>query len=153
MITRLKIALVILCSAIGLLFAPAFTALAASSNPLDQACSQGTASTGAICKQSQAQNPTASNPNPSNPISGPSGVINKAANIVALVAGVGAVIMILIGGFEYVTGGGSSGGGQRAGDPNAVKKAKARITSALIGLVVVTLAWVLVRLITDRVIK
>ncbi len=137
MITNLKVALLILCSAIALLFAPAFTVLAASSNPLDQACSQGTASTGAICKQSQAQGTT-------NPVSGPSGIINKAANIIALVAGVGAVIMILIGGFFYVT---------SAGNTENAAKAKSRITSAFIGLVVVALAWVLVRLITDRVIK
>lgn len=145
MITRIKIALVILCSTIGLLFAPALTGLAVSSNPLNQACNTNETKNSPLCKQAAGQGTT-------NPVSGPGGVINKAANIIALVTGIGAVIMILIGGFEYVVGGGAPGG-QRAGDPNAVKKAKTRIVSALIGLVVVALAWALVRLITDRVIK
>jgi len=139
-ITRLKTALVILCLTTGVLFAPALTGLAVSSNPsnpLDQACNQGTASSSPVCQQAQTQGTT-------NPVSGPGGVINKAANIIALVAGIGAVIMILIGGFFYVT---------SAGNAENAAKAKARILSAFIGLVVVALAWTIVRLITDKVIR
>jgi hypothetical protein len=77
-------------------------------------------------------------------VAGSNGVINKAANIIALVTSIGAVIMILIGGFFYVTAGGNA--------ENAAK-AKARIISAVIGLVVVALAWTIVRLVTDRIIK
>lgn len=109
----------------------------AAFDPLKEACSQGTASTSPACQQAAGQDTN-------DPVAGPGGVINKAANIVALVAGVGAIIMILIGGFFYVTAGGNT---ENAG------KARARIVSAFIGLVVVALAWVLVRLITDRVIK
>lgn len=138
MITRLKITLVILCSIVGLLFAPALTSLAASSNPLNQACNTNDETKNSpACKQAADQGTK-------NPVAGPGGVINKAANIIALVTGIGAIIMILIGGFFYVT---------SAGNTENATKAKARITSALIGLVVVALAWVLVRLVTDRVLS
>lgn len=109
----------------------------AAFDPLEEACSQGTASTSPACQQAAGQGTN-------DPVAGPGGVINKAANIIALVAGVGAVIMILLGGFFYVTAGGNT---ENAG------KAKARIVSAFVGLVVVALAWVLVRLVTDRIIK
>jgi len=105
-------------------------------NPLDEAC-KGQAANSPTCQQAKTQGTT-------NPVSGPSGIINKAANIIALVTSIGAVIMILIGGFFYVTAGGNA--------ENAAK-AKARIISAVIGLVVVALAWTIVRLVTDRIIK
>lgn len=148
MIMRLKIVLVILCSTTGLLFAPALSVLAVSSNPLNQACNTNTETKNSpLCQQAQKQGTT-------NPISGTHGVINKAANIIALVAGIGAVIMILIGAFEFVTAGGTGFKSAVAGAaPTKAAKARARISSALIGLVVVALAWALVRLITDRVIK
>lgn len=98
---------------------------------------QGQAANSPACQQASAQGTK-------NPIAGPDGIINKAASIIAIVAGIGAVIMILIGGFFYVT---------SAGNQENAKKAKARIISAFIGLVVVALAWALVRLITDRVLQ
>lgn len=130
--------MVILCSTIGLLFAPALTGLAASSDPLNQACNTNAETKKSpLCQQAQKQGTT-------NPVSGPGGVISRAANIIALITGIGAVIMILLGGFFYVT---------SAGNAENASKAKARIASALIGLIVVALAWALVRLITDRIIK
>ena len=147
MISRLKIALVVLCSMTGLLFAPALTGLAASSNPLDQACNTNAETKKSpLCQQAQTQGTT-------NPVSGPGGVINKAANIIALVVGIGAVIMILIGGFEFITAGGTGFKAAPGAGPTKAAKARARISSALIGLVVVALAWAIVRLITDRVLR
>ena len=147
MITRLKIALVVLCSATGLLFAPALTSLAASPNPLDQACNTNAETKKSpLCQQAQTQGTT-------NPVSGPGGVINKAANIIALVVGIGAVIMILIGGFEFITAGGTGFKAAPGAGPTKAAKARARISSALIGLVVVALAWAIIRIITDRVIQ
>ena len=104
-------------------------------NPLADACK--TAPDSPICQQAKAQGTK-------NPIAGPDGIISKAANIIALVAGIGAVIMILIGGFFYIT---------SAGNAENAKMAKDRIVAALIGLVVVALAWAIVRLITDRVLQ
>lgn len=79
-------------------------------------------------------------------------IINVAANIIALLTGVGAVIMIIIAGFTFVTAGGATPG-QRAGDPNAVANAKRRITYSIVALLVVALAWAATRFITARVIQ
>lgn len=107
-----------------------------NSNPLNAAC-QGSTSSSAVCRQANTQGT-------SNPVSGAHGLLNTAANLVALATGIGALIMILIGAFFYVT---------SAGNAESAAKAKARIVAAFIGLVVVALAWSIVRLITDRVIK
>ncbi len=139
---RFKILLSVVAILPALLFVipqPAY----AEFNPLDKAC-QGEAAKSPACQQAKAQDTT-------DPIAGPDGIINKAANIIALVAGIGAVIMILIGGFEFITTGGTQVG-QRSSDPNKVKQAKSRIVNALIGLVVIALAWSIIRLITDKVI-
>jgi hypothetical protein len=79
-------------------------------------------------------------------------VIRAAANIIALLTGIVAVIMIILGGFRYITAGGATPG-QRAGDPSGVRDAKNMIMYAVIGLIVVALAWAITRFITDRVIQ
>lgn len=63
-------------------------------------------------------------------------LIKKVINIFSVIVGVVAVIMIIIGGFRYIT---SAGGGDK------VKNAKNTILYALIGLVIVALAQVVVR--------
>jgi hypothetical protein len=67
-------------------------------------------------------------------------IVQVATSIVALLAGFLAVFMIMISGFQYVTSGGSD---------EAVSNAKKRLRSALIGLVVVALAWTIIRFVTD----
>ena len=145
MISRLKIVLAILPVMFNLVF---IGIAVADYNPLcptvDKAtgnCTSGAcvgkAADSPLCKQAAGQKTT-------DPIAGPNGVISKAANIIALVTGIGAVIMILIGGFFYVT---------SAGNTESATKAKARITSALVGLAVVALAWAIVRFITDKVLS
>ena len=89
------------------------------------------------CTQASAQGTT-------DPIAGPNGIINKAATIIALVAGVGAVIMVILGGLNYVTSGGNT---------ESTTKARQRILSALIGLVIIALAWAIVRFVTDNVLQ
>lgn len=144
MIVRLKIIAVVLVAAASL-FPTA--AVMADYNPLcptqdsngictSGAC-KGSAANSSICKQAAAQGTT-------NPVSGPNGIISKAANIIASVTAIGAIIMILIGGFFYVT---SAGNSESAG------KAKARIASGFIGLIIVALAWAFVRLISDKILK
>lgn len=75
--------------------------------------------------------------------------IRTATNIVALVAGAVAVIMIIISGFTIVTAGGSPVG-QRSGDPNAIKSAQARILNSAIGLLIIAFAWTIIRFVTDK---
>ena len=128
----------------GLLMAPKIYA-AASNNPLNQACSNIANGTSVTCNQASGQGTN-------NPISGSNGVINKAANIIALVAGVGAVIVIIISGFMFVTAGGASPG-QRSSDPNKVRTARAALTGAIIGLVVIALAWAIIKFITTKLVQ
>jgi len=130
---KLKTLFLILTFVPFLSFAPVL----ADSNPLNAACETNDLTrASAVCQQSQSQGTT-------DPISGPNGIISVAANIIASITGIGAVIMIVLGAFALATSGGNA---------EATKKARQRITGALIGLVVVALAWALVRLITDRVI-
>ena len=68
-------------------------------------------------------------------------IVKQIINIMSLVVGVVAVIMIIIGGFKYVTSGGDSGN---------VSGAKNTILYAVVGLIVVALAQVIVRFVVDR---
>lgn len=140
---RLKTLLFVIAISPALLFVVP-QPVSAAFNPLDKAC-QGQAAESPACQQAQNQGTT-------DPIAGPDGILSKAANVIALVAGIGAVIMILIGGFEFVSAGGTGFKSAVAGAaPTRVAKARSRIASGLIGLVVVALAWAVVRLITDKV--
>jgi hypothetical protein len=68
--------------------------------------------------------------------------INTASNIIALVAGLVAVIMIIIAGFTYATAGGNAEG---------TKNARNRIIYAAVGLVIIASAWSITRFVLDKV--
>ena len=68
-------------------------------------------------------------------------VIAAAINILSLIVGIAAVIMIIVGGFKYVTSG---------GDTNSIGSAKSTITYAVVGLLVALFAQVLVRFVITR---
>jgi hypothetical protein len=70
------------------------------------------------------------------------GIIATVINIMSMVVGVIAVIMIIIGGIKYVT---------SSGDSNNVNSAKNTILYAIVGLVVVALAQVIVRFVLGKV--
>lgn len=69
-------------------------------------------------------------------ISSINSLVKTAVNLLSAIVGIVAVIMIIIGGFRYVTSGGND---------TSVTSAKNTILYAIIGLVVVALAQVLVR--------
>jgi hypothetical protein len=69
------------------------------------------------------------------------GLIRTIINIISIVVGVVAVIMIIFGGLKYITSGGES---------SNVSSAKNTIIYAIIGLVVVALAQFIVRFVLDR---
>lgn len=145
---RLKLFSVIFLASLGLLCLPVAVEAATSSNPLNEACSSNLKTRESpLCKQAEAQSTK-------NPIAGPSGVINKAANFVAIVAALGAVINIIIGAFEFVTAGGTGFKSATANPaPTKAAKARSRVVSGVIGLAIVAMAWVIVRIVTDRVLK
>ena len=69
-------------------------------------------------------------------------VITDIVNIFSVVVGIVSVIMIIYGGFRYITSGGDSGN---------VSSAKNTIIYAVIGLVVVALAQFIVQFVLDKV--
>lgn len=71
----------------------------------------------------------------SNSLYGANGVITKITKFVAVIVGVAAVIMIIIGGLSYVL---------SSGDPNRVSSAKNMILYAIIGIIVALTAQVIV---------
>jgi hypothetical protein len=134
-VARLRIFLAGLVALISIAAAPS----AAAYNPFGGVCKNAPQSP--ACQQNASQNNK-----PTNPVVN---IIHTAADLIAAVAGVAAVIVIIISGFQFVTAGGASPG-QRSGDPNKIKSARAALTGAIIGLVVVVLAWTLVTFVTDR---
>ena len=69
-------------------------------------------------------------------------VIHTIINLLSVVVGVVAVIMIIVGGLRYITSGGSD---------TSVTSAKNTILYAIIGLIIVALAQILVRFVLSKV--
>jgi len=69
-------------------------------------------------------------------------LVHTIINILSAVVGIVAVIMIIVGGFRYITSGGSDTG---------VTGAKNTILYAIIGLIIVALAQILVRFVLSKV--
>jgi len=70
-------------------------------------------------------------------------IVTTIVNIFSVVVGIVAVIMIIWGGFKYITSGGDSGN---------ISGAKNTIIYAIIGLVVVALAQFIVQFVLDKVV-
>lgn len=113
----------------GALMAPA-TALAF--DPFGPVCSIGGGSS-AVCQEKDK--------NSTNPLTGKNGLFIGISNILAVVAGLTAVIIIIISGLRYVL---------AAGDPAKTKAAKDSIITALVGLVVIGLADSLITIVLSR---
>ncbi|HUC89961.1 MAG TPA: hypothetical protein VMR45_04120 [Patescibacteria group bacterium] len=78
----------------------------------------------------------------SDPITGPNGAIRKISLLIARITGIAAVIMIVVGGFMYVT---SSGDASKANDARRV------IIYALVGLVVIVLAQSIILFVLNKI--
>ena len=78
----------------------------------------------------------------SDPITGPNGILTRVTNIIALIAGITAVVMIIIAGFMYLTSGGDSG---------KVTEAKHIIIYTTVGLVVIVLARSIILFVISKV--
>jgi hypothetical protein len=116
---------------------------AATYNPLSSAC-QGKAASSPACQQNAAQQASGNNPVVDR--------IHTAADLLAIVSGIAAVVVIIYSGFVFATAGGSIGG-QRSGDSNRAKQARAMLTGGIVGLIIVALAWSIVTFLTDKVIQ
>lgn len=76
------------------------------------------------------------------PLTGSNGIIVKATNLIALVAGIAAVIMIIVAGFKMIT---------SQGDPGAVADARKTIIYTAVGLVVIVLSRTIITYIVSKV--
>lgn len=70
--------------------------------------------------------------------------IKVAADVVAIVAGLAAVIIIVASGLSLIT---------SAGNTEAVANARKRIVAAIIGLVIIALAWTIIAFVLDRLVQ
>jgi len=73
-----------------------------------------------------------------NDIYGPTGLISDAIDIISVIAGIAAIVVIMIGGFRFVVSG---------GDSNSVSGARSMILYALVGLVIIGAAQLIMRFI------
>jgi hypothetical protein len=90
------------------------------------------ANSSALCTQSSKSS--------GNVIYGSNSLLVKATNFIALIAGIAATILIVIGGIQYVTSGGS---------PESAGNAKRTIIYSLIGIAVIVLAKFIVQYVVN----
>jgi Type IV secretion system pilin len=103
-----------------------------------EVCNRGSeARNSAVCRDNRS---TQNNPG-RNPVFGPNGALTAVINILSVIVGIAAVIMIILGGLKYVTSG---------SNPQDVASARERIIYALVALVIAALAQVIVRYVIGR---
>jgi hypothetical protein len=97
--------------------------------------------TSEACKDAAAKNSSACSSGSRYEITGSNGIIARAANLIAIVSAVAAVIMIILGGFNLIT---------AAGDSGKIGSGKKMITYAIVGLIVIALARTIVVFVVSR---
>ena len=115
-----RIKLIIASLALLFCLVPAVPASAAVYNPFEDVCTGGAAASSPAC---QADG--------NDPITGKNGILYKGSRILALVAAISAVIMIMAGGFMYIT---------SAGDTSKASNGRRVVIGAVVGLAVIALA-------------
>lgn len=96
-------------------------------------CSEVSANTAACQDKDQSKE--------NNKIYGKDGVLTKVAKLVTRIVGIASVIMIMIGGFKYIT---------SSGDPTNTKSAKDTILYAIIGILIATVAQSLIVFVLNK---
>ena len=118
----------LLLSAVSLVAVFAFFAPAAIAQNAGDVC-EGVGAAGGSCTETGASTTVDS-------------IVGLGVNIISVIVGIAAVIMIILGGFKYITSG---------GDSSSVQSAKNTILYAIIGLVVVAMAQMITGFVLDRV--
>jgi len=141
MIQKLKTKLIILSSLIFLAAPVAFAGVASATAPVSP-------DTGVCSGASNLQIGTGDNNAPASgsctgvdETSKVNNLITTIINVFSVVVGIVAVIMIIVGGFRYITSG---------GDSTKVTSAKNTILYAIIGLVIVALAQIIVKFVLNK---
>lgn len=96
---------------------------------------------GVQCNGPAASSPVCHAPT-SDPLTGNNGIIVKATNLIALIAGIAAVIMIIVAGIKFIT---------SQGDSGSVGEARKTIIYASVGLVVIVLARTIITYVVSKV--
>lgn len=126
---RLKYALLALFASTLLVVGTA----GAASNLYNGVDCSGKAASSTFCKDKGAAG---------NPLTGKDGAIMTATKIIAVIAGVVAVIVIMLAGFRYITSG---------GDPGEMAKARHTLLYAIAGLVVIALAPTIIGFVLSKI--
>lgn len=132
MIKRIKL-LIVSCLSLGVLLVPAVTASVSAADIQNNLCG-GTAD---LSLDSTTDCDTAT----TGSAEGLNTLITNIVNIFSVIVGIIAVVMIIIGGFRYITSGGDSGN---------VTGAKNTILYAIVGLVIVALAQFIVKFVLAK---
>ncbi len=132
LILTVAIVSVVGTSVIGSSLLPA-SAGAETLDNLNQQC-DGAAAQSAICRDHSQVN------NSENPVYGPNGVVTRASNIIAMVGGIVAVIMIIWAGLKFI---------MSTGDSAKTTSARNTIIYTAIGLAVIVLARAVVWLVLN----
>jgi cytochrome bd-type quinol oxidase subunit 2 len=121
---------------IALLASVAFLAVPAvgiaADNPVQDVDCSGAAASSSICRGINEQ---------SNPLFGPSGILTRVANIFALITGIIAVFMAILGGLRYIL---------SSGDSSKTASAKNTIMYAAIGVAVAASAGLIARFLLSK---
>jgi heme/copper-type cytochrome/quinol oxidase subunit 2 len=107
--------------------APAF----AATNPFGDTCAIGAGRNSAVCQRSGGD-----------PVTTNDGVIHRVTQLLAIIAGVIAVIVIVVGGIRYIASG---------GDAEQVSRAKRTIIWAVVGLAVIVSGQTIINFIISRI--
>jgi hypothetical protein len=141
MIQKFKNKLLILSSLIMLALPLAIPAGAAAVTCIPDKPGATNCITGGLCSGAQNLTITPGAEQCQEQNAGLTGTVKTVVNVLSVVVGIAAVVMIIIGGFRYITSGGKQ---------ESVTAAKNTILYAVIGLVIVALAQVIVRFVLTR---
>lgn len=96
---------------------------------------------GVQCSGAAAASPVCSAPT-TDPLTGKNGIIVKATNLIALIAGIAAVIMIIVAGIKFIT---------SQGDSGSVSDARKTIIYACVGIAVIVLSRTIITYVVSKV--
>ncbi len=129
-----RVAMLLSVMLVAVVMFSGISALAAETNSL---VNPNDVCTGDLAKSAACQGRTTIDP-----ISGNNGILVQVANIIAIMAGVAAVIIIIISGIKFMTAG---------GDSEKIKSARNTTINALIGIVIIILSRAIILFVTARI--
>lgn len=122
---------ILLSVVVSVFFVLGISSIAHATDPFGEVCNMGT-SDNSVCQSKNTTN---------NPLLGADGILTKVIQLMVMIAGIASVIMIMVGGFKYIT---------STGDSGKVSSAKDTVLYACIGLVITIFAQAIVSFVLRR---